>query len=72
MKMKPEDKVFPSARVTELETARTEGIDLRAYIATAALQGILANIKMDSMYTPDPDCVATLAIRCADALIEKL
>ena len=70
--MKPQDKVFPSARVTEWETARTEGIDLRAYIATAALQGILANSKMETDIIPDPDRVAVIALRYAGALIYKL
>ena len=65
--MKPDEKAFPSAL-----PPYHEGMTIRAYIATAALQGILANIAKDSIYIPSPDDATRMALQYADALIEKL
>jgi hypothetical protein len=51
--------------------AAQDGIDVRTYIATAALQGLLAN-SITSNYSGYPTLAADLAARHADALIAEL
>lgn len=51
-----------------IQTTTSPAIDVRTYIATAALQGLLSN--PDKGY--DPDGCAYDSIRFADALIAEL
>jgi hypothetical protein len=54
----------------------TTGINIRAYIATKAMQGILANAEGCYMKNNNkalsPDTISELAVQHADALIEEL
>jgi hypothetical protein len=63
----------PNPQVTLQQTGR--GITIREYIATAALQGILAgeDVVGASRYRAEQiKLAADNAVKCADALIEAL
>jgi hypothetical protein len=45
-----------------------EGIDIRAYIATALLQGLLTHCYPQK----PPEFLVTEAVKCADILIKEL
>jgi hypothetical protein len=61
-------------------TSDAKAISVRTYIATAALQGLLANSehgKLSDLAEDEgdiwmPDDLAKVAVMCADALIERL
>ena len=48
------------------------GMSLRAYIATAALQGHIASYSGENVKSPGPTQAATAAVAYADALIAEL
>jgi len=67
--MKPDNEPFSSDPNQVTLITKIDGIDLRAYFAAAALQGILAcphGVDIEA------DEAASMALKYADALIEKL
>ena len=72
MTIKRTDSAFPSETITypngEMEYG-APGMSLRAYVATAALQGLLANPNIPII---QPAAYASDALIYADALIEEL
>lgn len=72
--MEPKDAAFPRPHSENPNTYvcyDQEGIDVRTYIATAALQGMVAGRK-ELMDKEDAPCHARCAVWLADALIAEL
>lgn len=61
--LSPDDNAFPSM-------SGTRGLSVRAELAKAAMQGLLANTRMP-VFEPYSD-MAAWAVKAADALIEEL
>lgn len=64
---------FPNSYIEEngVNVSR-DGIDVRTYIATKALLGILASCAGEGVALPNRNDAAELAVEYADALINKL
>lgn len=66
--MNPTDPAFPADDMScSGKITHCTGMDLRTYIATAAMQGMLHGCE-----DPDREFIANVAVNCADALIKKL
>lgn len=52
--------------------SKTEGINVRTYLAAKAMQGYLAMFSGGEVPVPEVWQVADYAVRCADALLEEL
>ena len=61
--LSPDDNAFPTS-------GGTKGLSVRAELAKAAMQGLLANTNIP-VSAPDKD-MAAWAVKAADALIEEL
>lgn len=48
------------------------GLTKREYAAIEIAKGLASATDQDGTWTTDAECISTMAIKCADTLLEKL